>query len=108
MKTTAAFFLNQFFSKLPSLQEVPFLSSNGTLEIRAYWTKDRDRGSGGDGDDNFLHRLDEVWEGVRGSGQSQLFRIVKKKLSECLCLQQAQVYWPSFCYFFPLSDSRAI
>ena len=36
--------------------------------------KNKDHGSGSNGDYNFLHRLDEMWEGVRVSGgHSQLF-----------------------------------
>ena len=56
-----------------------------------FWTKDKDRGSRGDGDDNFLHRLDEVWEGVRGGGGHSHFflctQVSKRRnyQSACYC-----------------------
>ena len=51
-----------------------------------------------------------VGGGERSGGHSQLFHCTRvvKELSECLLLQEVQVYWPSFCNFFPLSDSRPI
>ena len=62
----------------------------------------KDRGSGGDGDDYFLHRLDEVWEGVRGSGgHSQLFLCTQEEIIRVPVIAASASILAIFLQFLP-------